>query len=130
MVLHFQIHEVAKQADYEKNIDSGEVYLFMESLTQPRVIMDDATRSKSLAGWLASKHYGYKDEAAADLETKLKDRRSGVDYLSGRYISFLSRSYPDIQDPILPDDPRYDAHIIKRPWANEFENKELIRWRA
>ena len=30
-------------------------------------------------------------------------------------VEFLSRGYSSIDDPIFPEDPRYDKHIIQRP---------------
>lgn len=101
------------QADYEKNIDGGEVHMFMETPSQPRVIMDDAKRNTAFAAWLAAQNYGFNKESAADLEKKLK--KGGIDYFKSRFINFLSKSYPTIEDPVLPDDPRYSGHIKKRP---------------
>jgi hypothetical protein len=31
------------------------------------------------------------------------------------FVEFLALSYPVVDDPVFGDDPRYSAHIIKRP---------------
>lgn len=102
------------QADFEKSIRGGDAYMYMETDKQPMIAMDDSLRKSALAKWLASQNYGLTPETAADLEKKLGGA-GGSKYLSQRYINFLSRSYPDIKDPVLPDDPRYKGHIKKRP---------------
>ena len=102
------------QADFEKAIRGGEAYMYMETDKQPMIAMDDSLRKSALAKWLAAQNYGLTPETAADLEKKLGGR-DGDTYMRQRYINFLSRSYPDIKDPILPDDPRYKGHIKKRP---------------
>jgi len=35
--------------------------------------------------------------------------------VAGTYVAFLSQGYPNVTDPIFPDDPRYEKHIIRRP---------------
>ena len=102
------------QADFEKSIRGGDAYMYMETDKQPMIAMDDSLRKSALAKWLASQNYGLTPETAADLEKKLGGA-GDAKYLSQRYINFLSRSYPDIKDPVLPDDPRYKGHIKKRP---------------
>lgn len=102
------------QSDFEKNIRAGEAYMFMETNKQPRVVMDDSKRASALGKWLSDQNYGLNPETAADFEKKLS-AKGGDDYMRKRFINFLSKSYPNIEDPILPSDPRYNGHIKKRP---------------
>jgi hypothetical protein len=80
---------------------------------RPTVYLDDAKRATELADWLAKQQWDPKGRTAAVLSSLYQADFSKA---AGRtYVEFLSREYPNIVDPIFPDDPRYAAHIIRRP---------------
>jgi hypothetical protein len=80
---------------------------------KPTVYLDDAKRATELADWLAKQKWDPAGATAAALSGRyLKDFGKAA---HGTYVEFLSRSYPQIVDPIFPDDPRYAVHIIPRP---------------
>jgi hypothetical protein len=82
-------------------------------INRPVVYLDDATRATELADWLAKQKWDPKGATAAALSARYqKDFGRAADRT---YVEFLSRDYPNIVDPMFPDDPRYAAHIIKRP---------------
>lgn len=75
--------------------------------------MDNSKRAKALAEWLAAQKFDPKGRTAVALSKRYKKnfRRAAA----STYIGFLSRRYPTIVDPIFPEDPRHDKHIIRRP---------------
>jgi hypothetical protein len=80
---------------------------------RPTVYLDDAKRSAELADWLAGQHWDPAGRTAAVLTGLYQ--RDFAGQARRTYIEFLSRAYPNIVDPIFPADPRYAAHIIRRP---------------
>lgn len=103
------------QLDYEKNIRGGEVHMHLKDPTTPELLMDEPGRQSAFAKWLEKQDYGFTKESAADMEKKMNAKGTGGSYFSSRFINFLTKGYPNIEDPVLPDDPRYKGHIIKRP---------------
>lgn len=84
-----------------------------QDLNRPFVLLDDARRASALAAWLAQQHWDPRGRTAAALATAY--RANFPRAAAGTYIEFLSRGYPQIVDPIFPDDPGYAPHIISRP---------------
>jgi hypothetical protein len=80
----------------------------------PMLYLDDAQRDKALGDWLARQRFDPKGRTAAVLSTLYAGKKFPA-AVKNTYIQFLSRSYPQIEDPIFPEDPRYDKHIIRRP---------------
>lgn len=80
---------------------------------KPIVHMDNSKRAKALAEWLVAQKFDPKGRTAVALSKHYKKRfRKAAERT---YIGLLSRSYPTIVDPIFPEDPRHDKHIIRRP---------------
>ena len=69
---------------------------------------------RALGAWLAAQNFDPQGRSAAALSA-LYAGRNFATRAAQTYIQFLSRSYPTIEDPIFPEDPRYSAHIIRRP---------------
>jgi hypothetical protein len=84
-----------------------------QDLNRPVVLLDDARRSTALAAWLAQQRWDPRGRTAAALASTY--RANFPRAVAGTYIEFLSRGYPQIVDPIFPDDPEYAPHIISRP---------------
>jgi hypothetical protein len=84
--------------------------------SRPVVRVDDSQRAKALGDWLAAQKFDPKGRTADVLSKRFG--KSGKEFETGRkgtYVQFLSVRYPNAEDPIFPDDPRYDKHIINRP---------------
>jgi len=89
-----------------------------ETLAPPRPVLhvDDAKRNQALGKWLAGQKFDPKGRTAQVLGDRFG--RSGAQFEAARrgtYVQFLSREYPVPQEPIFPEDPRYDKHIRQRP---------------
>lgn len=88
------------------------------TFSKPRPVLhiDDSKRNQALGNWLASQKFDPKGRSAKVLSELFG--KSGRDFdtaRAGTYIQFLSAGYPTPKDPIFPEDPRYDKHIIQRP---------------
>ncbi|MCP4042003.1 MAG: DUF4157 domain-containing protein [Gammaproteobacteria bacterium] len=80
---------------------------------KPIAHMDNPKRAKAVADWLAAQKFDPKGRSSAVLSKRYKKHfRKAAE---GTYIGLLSRRYPTIVDPIFPEDPRHEKHIIKRP---------------
>jgi hypothetical protein len=83
---------------------------------RPVLHVDDAKRNEAVGKWLAAQKFDPKGRTADVLGKRFG--RSGQEFEAGRqgtYVQFLTRSYPNAEDPIFPEDPRYDKHIKRRP---------------
>jgi len=69
-------------------------------------------RAQALGKWLAKQKWDPKGATAAALSQLYAQ---DFNRTATTFIEFLSVGYPDITDPIFPDDPRYASHIIQRP---------------
>lgn len=104
------------QADYRAALAAGQAMVAVDPTdNRPRArLLNDAQRAQAIAAWLARQRFDPRGRTAQVL---------GQLYAGGRFqtqmrnthIALLSRGYPNIVDPIFPDDPRHDAHIIRRP---------------
>lgn len=103
-----------KVADFVASIRAGDSLTAINSQNKPVTYLDDPKRASSLATWLAKQQFDPKGRTAAQLSA-LYAGGSFSAQAAKTYINFLSRSYPNIVDPIFPDDQRYSKHIIKRP---------------
>jgi hypothetical protein len=83
---------------------------------RPVLHVDEAKRNQALGKWLAAQKFDPKGRTAEVLSKRFG--KSGEQFEAGRkgtYVQFLTRDYPNAVDPIFPEDPRYDKHIIHRP---------------
>jgi hypothetical protein len=83
---------------------------------RPILHIDDAKRNEALSKWLASQKFDPKGRTAEVLSKRYG--KTGAEFEAARkgtYVQFLSWDYPNAKDPIFPEDPRYDKHIIQRP---------------
>jgi hypothetical protein len=81
---------------------------------RPTAYLDNPKRASALGEWLAAQKFDPKGRTAAAL-TRLYSKRRFKGAISKTYVNFLSLTYPNVEDPIFPEDPRYDKHFIKRP---------------
>lgn len=89
-----------------------------QTFARPRPVLhiDDARRNEALGKWLAAQKFDPKGRTAAELSKRFG--KSEAQFETGRagtYVQFLTRGYPNAVDPIFPEDPRYDSHIIRQP---------------
>ena len=85
-------------------------------MNRPILHADYPLRAAAVGGWLASQKFDPKGRTAVELsKLYLGGARRFEAARRGTYVQFLSRGYPIIEDPIFPEDPRYDKHIICRP---------------
>ncbi|MEP7272296.1 MAG: hypothetical protein ABI882_12400, partial [Acidobacteriota bacterium] len=101
-------------ADFVSAIRGGETVTAIDASNKPVTRIDDARRAASLGAWLEKQQFDPRGRTAAQLSA-LYAGSSFAAQAAKTYISFLSRDYPNIVDPIFPEDPRYSKHIIKRP---------------
>lgn len=80
--------------------------------TAPRLRLDDPQRAAAIGRWLASQRFDPRGRPAQVL-SRLFARNFRATTMR-LHMQFLSRSFPNIEDPIFPDDPRFNAHIIRR----------------
>ncbi len=86
------------------------------SENMPILHVDDPLRARAVGEWLAAQKFDPTGRTAVELSRRfLRSARRFEAARKGTYVQFLSRSYPTIEDPIFPEDPRYDKHIISRP---------------
>jgi hypothetical protein len=102
-------------AAFQAALRGGQAVAGINTTTnRPMLYLDDAQRDKALGDWLARQRFDPKGRPAAVL-SKLYAGKKFPAAAKNTYIQFLSRSYPQIEDPIFPEDPRYDKHVIRRP---------------
>jgi Domain of unknown function (DUF4157)/LysM domain len=83
---------------------------------RPILHVDDPLRAKAVGEWLAAQKFDPTGRTAVELSKRFLGSPLQFEAARrGTYFQFLSRSYPVIEDPIFPEDPRYDKHIIRRP---------------
>ena len=89
---------------------------FDTTASRPVLHMDDPKRAKALGEWLARQSFDPKGRTAKELSKLYAGSAAAFEKArKGTYIQFLSREYPGVVDPIFPEDPRYEKHIIRRP---------------
>lgn len=109
-------------ADLKAKVRAGQAVPALETFTKrdkstgqrPRFHMDDANAGQAVADWLAAQKFDPAGRTAAELGALYKGSKFAKQ-ADQTYINFLSRDYPTIVDPIFPEDPRYDKHIIRKP---------------
>ncbi len=109
---------LADQIDVKERTRRGGVTTRTVVFDHPRPLLhiDDTKRNQALGKWLAAQKFDPKGRTAAELSKRFG--KTGAQFESGRagtYVQFLTRGYPNAEDPIFPEDPRYDKHIIRRP---------------
>jgi hypothetical protein len=103
--------------EFKAAIRSGQpVAAFSSAEAKPIVHAHDPKRAEAIGKWLSAQKFDPKGRSAADLSKRFKGKDAAFETArKGTYIQFLSRNYPDPADPIFPEDPRYEKHIIRRP---------------
>ncbi len=96
-------------ADYDASLRGGRPFVFFAD-EKVKVRLDAVTGRSAIAAWLAARNYG-----AMPVTTAKVDRM--LDSKTIPYVEFLAEGFPplDVDDPLFNDDPRYPAHIIRRP---------------
>ncbi len=101
-------------ADFVAAIRAGETVTAVGTTNAPVTHMDDSKRAASLGAWLAKQQFDPLGRTAAQL-TALYTGSKFTRQAAKTHLNFLSNGYPNIVDPIFPEDPRYAKHVIKRP---------------
>lgn len=109
---------LASEIDVKERTRRGGVTTRTITFANPRPLLhiDEAKRNEALGKWLAAQKFDPKGRTAEVLSKRFG--KTGAEFEAGRagtFVQFLTRSYPNAQDPIFPEDPRYDKHIIRRP---------------
>jgi hypothetical protein len=92
-----------KTADFVSAIRGGDTVTAINAQNKPTTYLDDSKRATSLASWLEKQHFDPQGRTAAQLSALYAGGRFSAQ-AAKTYINFLSRSYPNIVDPIFPDD--------------------------
>ncbi len=98
---------------FSQAIRSGKALVAFGQGSRPNIHLDVTKKETAIGDWLAKQHFDPNGKTAAEL-TKLY-RVKYSEKVAGTYVAFLSQGYPNVTDPIFPDDPRYEKHIIRRP---------------
>ncbi len=104
-------------ADFKSAVDGGEAVLAFDSNSNAPVFhMDDSKWKSALSTWVAGQHIDPKSRTAAQLGARYNISGGRiVSSQAGTYLEFLSPDYPRVTDMIVPEDPSYASHFIKRP---------------
>jgi hypothetical protein len=104
-------------ADFSAAVRGGAgVVAVNTTINKPLLHVDDPKRATAVGGWLESQKFDPQGRTAAVLSKKYAGGAKAFKAArAGTYIQFLTRGYPNIVDPIFPEDPRYDKHIIRQP---------------
>jgi hypothetical protein len=76
--------------------------------------MDPRQAPAAMGRWLATQRFDPQGRTAEAL-SRLFAGRQFTRTAMRLHMMFLSRSFPNVVDPIFPDDPRFAAHIIRVP---------------
>ena len=110
-----QISSPPTLAELQAAMAGGEAFVSVDRGTNlPTARMSDARRATAIASWLASQRFDPRGRTAQALSRLYAGQRFGP-AMQQTFVTFLSRTYPTIEDPIWPDDPRFPAHFIHRP---------------
>lgn len=97
--------------DYTVSLRGGRATVSIEQQTDlPVAHLDDRQRAAAIGDWLARQRFDTRGRTAAALSALY--RRNFARVMAGTWVEFLSHTYPNVVDPIFPEDRRYGAHII------------------
>lgn len=101
--------------DFRATMARGEAFVgFDRQVDRPMARMASGSQATAIAAWLARQQFDPRGRTAAAL-SRLYAGRNFERVMRQTFVTFLSRSYPQVEDPIWPDDPRFPSHIIRRP---------------
>ncbi len=113
------VQNAPTQAQYTASIRAGTAQVSIDSQgpdDQPIIRVDQRQRATAMANWLASQRFDPRGRTAAVLTRLFTGNRRNFQRTSLRlHMFFLSRTFPNIVDPIFPSDQRFAAHIIHQP---------------
>lgn len=102
------------QADLRSSMAAGETFVKVDAASgAPTALLDDRVRARAIATWLAAQPFDARGRTAAALTRLYQANLAGQ--MRRTHVAFLSRTFPNVTDPIFPDDPRHAGHIIRRP---------------
>ncbi|MGA6828052.1 DUF4157 domain-containing protein [Nitrospira sp. NS4] len=104
-------------ADLQADLQQGNAFGMKTPTNQFKLHVDHTQRAASVGSWLEKQGYDFKGRSAADLSKIFAGdfQKKFSPAMSGHGGQFLTRGFPDVEDPIFPDDPRYAGHIIRQP---------------
>lgn len=112
------VEGLADQITTKQAGPGGRVVSTTSTFTHPHPVLhiDDSKRADAIGKWLAAQKFDPAGRTAQVLSQRFG--KNGAEFERGRagtYVQFLTRGYPNAEDPVFPEDPRYDKHIIRRP---------------
>ena len=104
-------------ADFQAELQKGQAFGSVTPSNQFKLHMDHRQRGASVGAWVDKQGYDYKGRSAAQLSKTFGGdfKKAFMPAMSGHAGQLLTRGFPTVEDPILPDDPRYAGHIIHLP---------------
>ncbi len=110
--------EPAGLPELKAHIAKGEAVAAIETTqtgeTRPVLRMDPRQATAAMGRWLAGQRFDPQGRTAEVLSRLFAGGQFKQTALR-LHMMFLSRSFPNIVDPIFPDDPRFAAHVIRMP---------------
>ncbi len=101
--------------DLETDLSGGGAAIGVDTGTNaPTLALANTGRARALGDWLAAQNFDPQGRTGAVLSQLYAGNRF-ANRAATTFIEFLSRGLSTVVDPIFPQDPRYNAHIIRRP---------------
>lgn len=105
------------RADLQADLQQGNAFGMKTPTNQFHLHVDHTQRAASVGVWLKKQGYDFKGRSAAALSKLFAGdfRKQFSPAMRSHGGQFLTRGFPEVEDPIFPDDPRYAGHIIRQP---------------
>lgn len=103
--------------DLQADLSQGAAVWAVGSANEFRVHLDRDRRASSVGSWVEKQGYDFSGRSSADLAKLFAGdfKKRFEPAMSKHAAQFLTRSFPNVVDPIFPDDPRYTGHIVRIP---------------
>ncbi len=104
-------------ADFEAELQKGQAFGTVDPSNQFKLHMDHRQRAASVGAWVNKQGYDSSGRTPAQLSKTFGGdfKKAFMPAMSGHAGQLLTRSFPTVEDPIFPDDPRYAGHIVRLP---------------
>jgi hypothetical protein len=101
-------------ADVQTSLQSGNAFVDFAA-GRVRVRLDDTNKAAAFTAWKVAQSYGPTPLTVVQVNARLAGDFGRQ--VIGTWVQFLALDYPEfsVKDAIFASDPRYLAHIIRRP---------------